>query len=242
VDKSTIAATVNASNYSIAVTSNATWTATVNSGAAWCTVSPASGDGDGTVMVTVEENQVATQRTATVIIAAGALNRTVTVTQAALPFYAASTQTWTFGSSTLTWSDVIQIPACNKDDFSGTTDAPKVDGRSYTHDGKTYYYYSWPYVNQNAAQLCPDPWRVPTKADFEALVAATTAAQLAADWGYGGYCSGSSVYNAGSVAYYRSSVEYSTFSAYGLYFDTSGYVNPLYYNYKSYGYQVRCVK
>jgi hypothetical protein len=157
------------------------------------------------------------------------------------PPHAASTKTWTFGSSTLMWSDAIQIPECNKTSFDGgTAEEPKADGRSYTHEGKTYYYYSWPYVHENAAQLCPDPWRVPTEDDFEALVAAVAAAQLAAAWGYGGYVSGSSVYDA-SYGYYWSSTQNVSSSAYGLYYASSDlyvYGN----DGKYYGFQVRCVK
>ncbi|MDR0737962.1 MAG: hypothetical protein LBF39_02695 [Prevotellaceae bacterium] len=81
------------------------------------------------------------------------------------PPYAASTQTWVVGDQT--WSDAIHDPACNKSSFdSGTAENPKADGRSYTHEGDTYYYYSWPYVKEQAACLCPPPWRVPSLTDF----------------------------------------------------------------------------
>lgn len=101
------------------------------------------------------------------------------------PPYAATTQTWEFGNRT--WSDAIHIPACNKADFDGgVNEAPKADGRSLTTDeGKTYYYYSWPYVIENAKTLCPDPWRVPTIADIAAAVAVAPALDVA--WGLSGF-------------------------------------------------------
>jgi hypothetical protein len=94
-------------------------------------------------------------------------------------------------------------------------------------------------VNQNAAQLCPDPWRVPTKDDFEALVAATNATHLAAAWGYGGRAFGSGIVHT-DFAYYWSSTENDTNSAYNMY-NTSGGL-PVDYTNKYLGMQVRCVK
>jgi hypothetical protein len=158
------------------------------------------------------------------------------------PTYAASTHTWTFGSSTLTWSDAIQMPACNKADFDGGTwDAPKADGRSYTHDGKTYYYYSWPYVNQNAVQLCPNPWRVPTKADFEALADAASASELIDAWGYGGSAHSSGIDDATSFGSYWSSTATGDDIA-NLLDYYSGSMIIVGENSKDYGLQVRCVK
>ena len=83
VDKTTIPAAIAAATYSIGVTSNSTWTATVNSGATWCTVSPASGSGDGTVNVSVTANSIMASRSATVTFTSGTLTHTTTVTQAA---------------------------------------------------------------------------------------------------------------------------------------------------------------
>jgi uncharacterized protein (TIGR02145 family) len=83
VDKTSIAAAIAAGSYTIAVTSDSAWTAAVN--ATWCTVSPASGKGDGTVTVSVTENPGTTQRTATVTVTRGTLSKQVSVTQAADP-------------------------------------------------------------------------------------------------------------------------------------------------------------
>jgi uncharacterized protein (TIGR02145 family) len=93
------------------------------------------------------------------------------------PAHAASDKTWVIesadGSIKQTWSDAIQIPECNKADFDGGVwDAPKADCRSYTYEGSTYYYYSWPYVDAFADRLCPSPWRVPAVNDVADLVTA----------------------------------------------------------------------
>jgi hypothetical protein len=78
-----IPATVAAGSYSIAVTSNAAWTATADSAATWCTVNGSGGNGNGTITVNVDENLTIDERAATVAVTAGALTRTVAVTQAA---------------------------------------------------------------------------------------------------------------------------------------------------------------
>jgi hypothetical protein len=82
-----------------------------------------------------------------------------------IPQYAASTKTWTVGSQI--WSDVINIPECDHDAFTNSNTDPYC--RSYTTNGKKYYYYNWPYVNANNKTLCPSPWRVPSGDDYIAL-------------------------------------------------------------------------
>jgi uncharacterized protein (TIGR02145 family) len=153
------------------------------------------------------------------------------------PAYAASAQTWTFGSSTLVWSDAIQIPDCDKDDFADSDTDPKC--RSYTEGANTWYYYNWPYVIDNAATLCPAPWRVPTKADFDALVAVTNAAGLIAAWGYGGYAYNSGISSTSTNSYYWSSTQYDNDYAYNLYYKSD---KPLVSYNRFFGFQVRCVK
>jgi hypothetical protein len=241
VDKTAIPAVYTAAGYPIAVTSNATWTVTVSSGAAWCTATPASGNGNGTVNVAVTANTAVTERSATVTIASGSLSKAVVVTQDACPTptYAASTQTWTFTGSSLTWSDAIRIPGCNKSSFTSSATNPQC--RSYTSGTNTWYYYNWAYVNTNAAALCPAPWHVPTKADFDALAAATNAAGLVA-WGYGGYANGGSMDDTSRAYYWSSTVDPSdTDSAYSLNYYSVGNLYEYAYA-KSLGLQVRCVK
>ncbi|MDR2448581.1 MAG: fibrobacter succinogenes major paralogous domain-containing protein [Prevotellaceae bacterium] len=137
------------------------------------------------------------------------------------PPHAASEQTWVIesadGTIKQTWSDAIQLPECNKTDFDGGEyDAPKADCRSDTHEGNTYYYYNWPYVDAHAADLCPSPWRVPTLDDFISLDLAFGGAAIntakteqymlrnyVSRWGgaYGGYAKSTSAENTPWVAY-----------------------------------------
>jgi hypothetical protein len=167
VDKTTINAVKAAGSYTIAVTSNTYWLASKNSAATWCSLSNTSVIGNGTVTINVTANSTVALRAATVTLTTGSLTRTVAVTQAPnTPLYAASTQTWTFGEQI--WSDVIHIPECNKAGFTYSNTIPQC--RNYTHETYIWYYYNWPYVANNAAALCPSPWRVPSQSDFSMLV------------------------------------------------------------------------
>jgi uncharacterized protein (TIGR02145 family) len=83
-------------------------------------------------------------------------------TAATTPPYAASTTTWTAG--TMTVSDAIQFPPCNKTSFITSYDSP--DCRSYTAGSATYYYYNWSFMKANEYLLCPSPWRVPTYTEY----------------------------------------------------------------------------
>jgi uncharacterized protein (TIGR02145 family) len=98
------------------------------------------------------------------------------------PPLAASTQTSTFSDQT--WSDAIHCPECNKETFEDSDTDPQC--RSYTEDGKTWYYYNWAYVDANKATMCPDPWRVPTREEFNNFVSNTTYSMVTDAWGYGG--------------------------------------------------------
>jgi hypothetical protein len=114
------------------------------------------------------------------------------------PPFAASAKTWAFSNQT--WSDAIHIPKCNKETFEGSYPAPAC--RSYTEGQKTWYYYNWPYVNENKTMLCPSPWRVPSKADIETLASNTNETALADAWGYGGDAAGSRIVDVDSWAIY----------------------------------------
>ena len=61
------------------ITSNTSWT--VSSDQAWCSVSPTSGSGDGSVTVKVDENASTAERTATFTVKSEAGDKTVKVTQ-----------------------------------------------------------------------------------------------------------------------------------------------------------------
>jgi hypothetical protein len=152
------------------------------------------------------------------------------------PPYAASTMTWVFGSQT--WSDAIHIPECGSPSFESSSTVPQC--RSYTSGTNTRYYYNWAYVNTYVSKLCPSPWRVPTYEDFEMLVNNIDYSTLVASWGYGGVAYSSIMDYVSLYAYYWSSSQLDTDSAYRLdYTDHSlGVDNAS----KRCGFQVRCVK
>jgi hypothetical protein len=91
----------------------------------------------------------------------------------AVPPHAASSKTWKFGNQT--WSDVIQIPECNKETFEASYTTPQC----YCNSG---YLYNWVYVNTNAYTLCPNPWRVPSDSDLRALIATVPYQELVEHW------------------------------------------------------------
>jgi hypothetical protein len=79
VDVTAINVTAEAADSTVEITSNLAWTAT--SSAAWCLVSPTSGNGSGTLTITIAENTSLEARTATITVSAGDLTQTVTVAQ-----------------------------------------------------------------------------------------------------------------------------------------------------------------
>ena len=86
---------------------------------------------------------------------------TVNVT---IPPYAATTQTWTYG--TLTWSDRIAAapPHCAKVTSLSTASTPPAE-----YVKLDYFYYNWVCVAANPAWFCPSPWRFPVKSDTDYL-------------------------------------------------------------------------
>ena len=75
----TIEAPYQAANYRFNITSDAAWS--IASSQDWCTVQPASGNGDREITVSVTENATGTPRTATLTVTAGNRSRQVKVEQ-----------------------------------------------------------------------------------------------------------------------------------------------------------------
>ena len=83
VDKEHLAMTHGSGNEYVAVTSNIGWT--VRSSASWCTVSPAQGNGNGSITVSVTRNEALSPRKATITITpdeSGVSTVTIQLTQA----------------------------------------------------------------------------------------------------------------------------------------------------------------
>jgi hypothetical protein len=171
-----------------------------------------------------------------------------------VPQYAASTKTWTVKSQI--WSDVINVPECDHDAFTNSNTDPYC--RSYTTNGKKYYYYNWPYVDKNQNTLCPSPWRVPTVDDFIALdkafggsgenrsgVALSWITEHYIDeWGgvWAGWASGSSVGSVTNSGQYYTVTTRNGSQASHMEYYSSGKVTMDYWNSFSAGHLVKCVR
>jgi uncharacterized protein (TIGR02145 family) len=84
VGKSIVPGTVPAfaRTYYIDVTSNTAWTVEVDAGATgWCHVSPASGNGDGAITLSIDANTTVDSRDATVTVSAGEKKEIISFTQ-----------------------------------------------------------------------------------------------------------------------------------------------------------------
>jgi uncharacterized protein (TIGR02145 family) len=177
-------------------------------------------------------------------------NKTATCVITIIGFSFKTDTTWTIPNGG-TWSDVVMSTRCRKTSFNGNT----ADCRQ--NEGNYGDLFSWYAVDAWKNELCPAPWRVPTKDDFVNLDKAldgtgkneqyntTLRDKYLNSWGgaYGGYCdSDGTLYSQGSIARYWSQSEYSSGRAYSLRFDTSGYVDPQDYNNKYHGFTLRCVR
>jgi len=175
-----------------------------------------------------------------------------------------STIIGTDGRPNQTWSGAVFASACaDKTTFSGGTSGANninfnADCRR-AHTELTGHFFSWCAVVRFADQLCPYPWRVPTREDFvdlnsnlgggtiterlERFAGAEGTAsnpQLGGIWGGARYTG-----NAGDPtngwSHYWSQSESNATNAFFLYFDF-GYISPRIFNFKSHGFAVRCVR
>jgi hypothetical protein len=153
------------------------------------------------------------------------------------PPAAKTTNTWTFGSQI--WSDLIvaQPTNCTRVSFSLTSvDYPSPE---YSVISSNEYYYNWVCVDAAQSVMCPSPWRVPTKSDFETLAGNTSFATLYSAWGSGGtFFAGSNHVDYEGFSQWLWSSE-SDYSIYKWLFITDGSINS---SAQKHGFQVRCVK
>jgi uncharacterized protein (TIGR02145 family) len=183
---------------------------------------------------------------------------TLTVTAVPTPPGAASTQTWTIG--TQTWSAPLQKAqsGCTNATDLGTANPPTV---AYYRSTGLYsgsgYLYNWKCVSEQAANLCPSPWRVPTKEDFitldkafggnglsEAPGSSYVSTHILQSWGGipGGHADGNGISWIGNGGGWWSTNEENTTHGNLYHFNVSGTKYPDGYLVKRYGSQVRCVK
>ncbi|MCL2417096.1 MAG: fibrobacter succinogenes major paralogous domain-containing protein [Bacteroidales bacterium] len=180
----------------------------------------------------------------------------------------ATDSTWTISDGRITqiWSDVVQTDMCsNKATFNGNdlrTSTFRVDCRSNpTRKGDLF---SWQAVYELGRELCPHPWRVPTKQDFlnldialggngrerwqETVNGHSWEQQLAwytGRWGgdVGGLCNQhGTVLGVGFWGEYWSQTAASDDFGISLFFEIGGTINPQNWNLKDHGLRLRCVR
>ena len=79
IDASSLEFTSGSGSKMFRISSNTMWA--ISSDKNWCSVSPTSGSGDGSVTVSVEENTSTSERTATITVESATIKRTLAVTQ-----------------------------------------------------------------------------------------------------------------------------------------------------------------
>ncbi len=139
------------------------------------------------------------------------------------------------------------------------SDPSATSGGTHYHIGNYYNWTAAVAMNDSSGKnsgdmnqsICPAGWRLPTYSgdkSYQNLVsmqsltagASGNIQNTPAYFVYGGYWFGSSYY-VGSFGYYWSSVVESSNYAYLLYFGVDGDLNPQNYNYRDFGYSLRCV-
>jgi len=181
----------------------------------------------------------------------------------------ATDSTWTISGNGIfqIWSDAVQTDYCsNKTSFRGGVDDgaiwdPKwvsfnIDCRSNPyHKGDLF---SWRAVHDLKEELCPYPWRVPTKQDFVDLDIAlggtgkhqirvpTLRDKYLNDWGgdNGGFCSGMNgvLFMQGFDGRYWSQSEFDINHAFFLFFSSHDHVRASAVMDKANGHSLRCVR
>ncbi|MDR1680795.1 MAG: fibrobacter succinogenes major paralogous domain-containing protein [Prevotellaceae bacterium] len=153
----------------------------------------------------------------------------------------------------VTISAAVTVTTCDKTSYSGFAD----DGRFNAdcrncNSPSDVHLFSWCMVQQYADQLCPSPWRVPTKEDFCKIATGSssncnTAASGSTDgWEYGAYAlaNGTLDYGSGSqFGYYWSVSEFNLWNGYSaIYSEAHDNFRPENTAQKELGLMLRCVK
>ncbi|MDR0438495.1 MAG: fibrobacter succinogenes major paralogous domain-containing protein [Bacteroidales bacterium] len=141
------------------------------------------------------------------------------------------------------WSDAVTATGCSKTDFNGYSGNFNVDCRSNPNQKGDLF--SWLAISELKDELCPVPWRVPTRQDFIDLYdlvrglasSSTHTSQVifATDfrnaylnnWGgtYGGSCSSvGTLSGQGSSASYWSQSEFNSAEAYSFGFNSTALI------------------
>ena len=172
----------------------------------------------------------------------------------------ATSRIWEISNDSISqiWSDAVQTDSCrSKTSFSGwsATAGYNIDCRS--NPNQRGVLFSWQAVYELREELCPYPWRVPTREDFRDLDIAmggngmfrTNTAFVNSNyrdlWGgtFGGACNTSGqLFSQDTWAYYWSQSSDSADGGFLLRFSSTGTINPQHWGSKFNGFSLRCVQ
>ena len=175
---------------------------------------------------------------------------------------------WTISSDTVTqiWSDAVTATACQKETFDGgyrdLTTGHHWGNHNYSADCRSNPdfpgdLFSWCAVVRFADQLCPYPWRVPTRQDFRDLDIAMGGTgfnrtdldfvnlNYVARWGtvFGGSSLPTgSLHRQDFWSSYWSQTENNVIRGNNLLIVATGFINPIIHEHKHNGFSLRCVR
>jgi hypothetical protein len=145
----------------------------------------------------------------------------------------------------LEWSGVLRNPSCCvecKGIVEMLPDNPPVIPQYRDWDDSTGYYYNAACILHYAHELCPAPWRIPTRHDVDSLLKCTSYITLRETWEITGYI---------SDGWFAHGKEWSLFwtleakdaeNAWGYGYDiTAGYLG-WWWGARAKGLQLRCVR
>jgi hypothetical protein len=165
---------------------------------------------------------------------------TITVNEVVLPPDAASTKTWEYAG--LTWSDrIIGAPAACSATATLSSNYYTLPAQ-YKVSGDRYY-YNWACVDVAQTDLCPSPWSVPTKENFDALASGGPGyTTLSREWDFGGFAYLERIDREDEDApLWSNSRTQEAYTESWLFTYNSG-APATKHEYHIYGFQVRCVK
>jgi hypothetical protein len=148
--------------------------------------------------------------------------------------------TWVFGSQSYSIALRYPVAGCTS---TATLSFDNPPPAQYKDNGDSYgYYYNWSCVSYTANALCPEPWHVPTQAEFSNLVLHVNQnfSTLIEAWGLPGYAWRDQVESERLACYLWSASPTDELAASYLYVSNSEmYENAYVY---AFGFNVRCVR
>jgi hypothetical protein len=158
--------------------------------------------------------------------------------QYTLTVFTPPTDSWT--CNTQTWSQALRTPVagCESTSTLSTDNPPPAQ---YKDNGSAYgYYYNWTCVIVYKDTLCPSPWSVPSRTDFDTLMSCSSNSELVSAWGLPGYAAGDIMAYVGIASFLWTTTELPPGSANSFVHQVSEW--HVGGSGKQHGFPVRCVR